>query len=108
MSIASGERTSITEKLWGKQEQRSLLSFASADASATGSIGKEQNPALGGSSPPYDRSTAVYDISAHTVYLPDGSQLEAHSGLGSKLDGLFRTIHAIGFKSVLRLGTSRR
>ena len=86
MSIASGERTSITEKLWGKQEQRSLLSFASADASATGSIGKEQNPALGGSSPPYDRSTAVYDISAHTVYLPDGSQLEAHSGLGSKLD----------------------
>ena len=86
MSIASGERTSITEKLWGKQEQRGLLSFASADASITGSIGKEQNPALGGSSPPYDRSTAVYDISAHTVYLPDGSKLEAHSGLGSKLD----------------------
>ncbi|TMJ55320.1 MAG: DUF2778 domain-containing protein [Alphaproteobacteria bacterium] len=86
MSIASGERTSITEKLWGKQEQRGLLSFASADASITGSIGKDQNPALGGSSPPYDRSTAVYDISAHTVYLPDGSKLEAHSGLGSKLD----------------------
>ena len=85
MSIASGERTSITEKLWGKQE-RGLMSFASADASITGSIGKEQNPALGGSSPPYDRSTAVYDISAHTVYLPDGSKLEAHSGLGSKLD----------------------
>jgi hypothetical protein len=86
MSIGSGERSSITEKLWGKQEQRGLLSFASADASITGSIGKEQNPALGGSSPPYDRSTAVYDISAHTVYLPDGSKLEAHSGLGSKLD----------------------
>lgn len=30
--------------------------------------------------------TAVYDISAHTVYLPDGTMLEAHSGLGSKLD----------------------
>jgi hypothetical protein len=85
MSIASGERVSITEKLWGKQEQRGLLSFASADASITGSIGKDQNPVLGGS-PPYDRSTAVYDISAHTVYLPDGSKLEAHSGLGSKLD----------------------
>jgi Tlde1 domain len=28
----------------------------------------------------------VYDISAHMVYLPDGSRLEAHSGLGSKLD----------------------
>jgi Tlde1 domain len=34
----------------------------------------------------YDRSTAVYDISAHTVYLPDGTRLEAHSGLGDRLD----------------------
>src|SRR5207245_6629119 len=41
MSIASGERFSVTEKLWGKQEQRGLLSFASADASITGSIGKD-------------------------------------------------------------------
>ena len=48
-------------------------------------LGRSQNPALGGSAP-YDRSTAVYDISAHTVYLPDGTKLEAHSGLGSKLD----------------------
>ena len=30
--------------------------------------------------------TAVYDISAHTVYMPDGSKLEAHSGLGRMLD----------------------
>jgi hypothetical protein len=30
--------------------------------------------------------TAVYDISAHTVYLPDGTMLEAHSGLGFRLD----------------------
>jgi len=34
----------------------------------------------------YDRQTAVYDISARTVYLPDGTRLEAHSGLGDKLD----------------------
>ena len=34
----------------------------------------------------YDRDTAVYDISAHMVYLPDGTRLEAHSGLGSSLD----------------------
>jgi hypothetical protein len=33
-----------------------------------------------------DRSTAVYDISAHTVYLPNGTRLEAHSGLGEMLD----------------------
>jgi hypothetical protein len=86
MSIASADRPSIFEKLWGKPQSRSLLAFASADTSATGSLGQSQNPALGGSQPLYDRSTAVYDISAHMVYLPDGTKLEAHSGLGSKLD----------------------
>lgn len=87
MSIASGERQSMVEKLWGKRESSSLLSFASADASVTASIPStlSQDPMNGGS-PPYDRQTAVYDISAHTVYLPDGSRLEAHSGLGSRLD----------------------
>jgi hypothetical protein len=34
----------------------------------------------------YDRWTAVYDLSAHTVYLPNGARLEAHSGLGDRLD----------------------
>jgi Protein of unknown function (DUF2778) len=34
----------------------------------------------------YDRLTAVYDISAHTVYQPDGTRLEAHSGLGGDRD----------------------
>ena len=34
----------------------------------------------------YDRYTAVYDISARTVYLPSGARLEAHSGLGPHLD----------------------
>lgn len=29
---------------------------------------------------------AIYDISAHTVYLPSGERLEAHSGLGGMLD----------------------
>ena len=90
MSIASNEKPTIFEKLWGKQPSRnSLLAYASADASVTGGLGQDlrqnQNPALGGSAP-YDRSTAVYDISAHTVYLPDGTRLEAHSGLGSELD----------------------
>jgi Protein of unknown function (DUF2778) len=88
MSIASNEKQSIVEKLWGKQPSHgSLLSYASADASITGSLPdtRAQNPMLGGS-PPYDKQTAVYDISAKMVYLPDGTRLEAHSGLGSKLD----------------------
>jgi hypothetical protein len=87
MSIAGADKPSVFEKLWGKPPSAgSLLAYASADASPTGSLGPSQNSALGGSQPRYDRSTAVYDISAHTVYLPDGTKLEAHSGLGSKLD----------------------
>ncbi len=33
-----------------------------------------------------DRTTAVYDIAAHLVTLPDGTRLEAHSGLGANKD----------------------
>ena len=45
-------------------------------------------PPFGTSAPAagYDRFTAVYDISARTLYLPDGTKLEAHSGLGDRLD----------------------
>jgi hypothetical protein len=34
----------------------------------------------------YDSFTAVYDISARAVYLPNGTTLEAHSGFGGKMD----------------------
>ncbi len=30
--------------------------------------------------------TAIYDITAQTVYMPNGEKLEAHSGLGSMMD----------------------
>jgi hypothetical protein len=88
MSIASSDKQGMVEKLWGKQPASGgLLAYASADASVTGSIidTRSQNPMMGGS-PPYDRQTAVYDITAQMVYLPDGTRLEAHSGLGSKMD----------------------
>jgi hypothetical protein len=88
MSIASNDKQTMVEKLWGKQPASGgFLAYASADASVTGSIidTRSQNPMMGGA-PPYDRQTAVYDIAAQTVYLPDGTRLEAHSGLGSKMD----------------------
>jgi hypothetical protein len=34
----------------------------------------------------YDNFTAVYDISARAVYMPNGTKLEAHSGLGGLMD----------------------
>jgi len=36
--------------------------------------------------PDSDSRTAIYDIAAHAVYLPNGKRLEAHSGLGRHLD----------------------
>jgi Protein of unknown function (DUF2778) len=36
--------------------------------------------------------TAIYDISAHKVYLPNGERLEAHSGLGEYIDDV-RFVH---------------
>lgn len=74
--IAATEKPTIFEKLFGKPAPTTL-----AYASAEDDITAEQ-----GTSGRYDHQTAVYDISAHTVYLPDGTQLEAHSGLGPRLD----------------------
>lgn len=85
MSIGQ-EKPSMVEKLWGKDPlQGAVLAYAATDLDVTGSIAKEQNPMFGGK-PPYDKETAVYVITNKTVYLPDGTQLEAHSGLGSKMD----------------------
>jgi len=53
----------------------------SGDPASGVSVFSRTNPPAG-----YDRTTAVYDISARTVYLPDGTRLEAHSGLGPYLD----------------------
>jgi hypothetical protein len=91
MSVASAEKPekppTIFERLFGKfQSPGSALAYASADTSSTSSLGPSQNIGTAGTMPLYDRQTAVYDISAHMVYLPDGTKLEAHSGLGSKLD----------------------
>jgi type VI secretion system (T6SS) effector TldE1-like protein len=36
----------------------------------------------------YDNETAVYDLAAHAVYLPNGTVLEAHSGMGGLRDDL--------------------
>ena len=33
-----------------------------------------------------DSRTAIYDITARTVYMPDGRRLEAHSGFGERMD----------------------
>jgi hypothetical protein len=74
--VAATEKPTIFEKLFGKPAT-TTLAYASPDDG----IAIDQ-----GTPGQYDHQTAVYDISGHTVYLPDGTQLEAHSGLGSRLD----------------------
>jgi hypothetical protein len=73
------EKPTIFQKLFGNQPSTVSLAYAASD---DGGLYGEQNATPGR----YDRWTAVYDISAHTVYLPDGTKLEAHSGRGDRLD----------------------
>ena len=74
--VAATEKPTIFERLFGKPAP-TTLAYANPDDG----ISLEQD-APGR----FDHQTAVYDISGHTVYLPDGTQLEAHSGLGSRID----------------------
>lgn len=75
----------IFEKLFGKHEPAgAVLAYAGSDGGIpTGGVMSDGKVSL---KPPFDRETAVYDITAKTVYLPDGTKLEAHSGLGDKMD----------------------
>jgi hypothetical protein len=67
----------IFEKIFGKRDPVKLAYAVSDDAGiGVGELAAGR----------YDQWTAVYDISQHIVYMPDGTQLEAHSGLGSLLD----------------------
>ena len=70
---------------------RSALELAPVTASRLASVREERlntaEASMGLSLPvDPDSHTAIYDIAARTVYLPNGHRLEAHSGLGSHLD----------------------
>jgi hypothetical protein len=76
-----GKRPSaIFEKLYGPSPARVTLAYAAPEA---GAVDTGQSITQAGR---YDRQTAVYDINARVVYMPDGTKLEAHSGYGDRLD----------------------
>jgi len=58
-----------------------VASLAATDRSSGMSLFARSSPPPG-----YDKFTAVYDISARVVYMPDGTRLEDHSGYGERLD----------------------
>jgi hypothetical protein len=71
------------EKLFGvPQPSGPVLAYAAPEGGVLGNARSLTSSA----SARYDRWTAVYDVAAHTVYLPNGTRLEAHSGLGDRLD----------------------
>ncbi|MEA2872456.1 MAG: hypothetical protein QOH67_2432 [Hyphomicrobiales bacterium] len=71
------------QKLFGKRTETGIaLAYAPAD----GGVSNDGRSVSSGKLPGNDGVTAIYDISARTVYLPDGTKLEAHSGLGPKMD----------------------
>jgi Protein of unknown function (DUF2778) len=72
------QQPTIFERLFGKSSPLTLAYAAPDD----GGLAVGSNIA----SARFDSETAVYDISAHVVYMPDGTRLEAHSGYGSLLD----------------------
>jgi hypothetical protein len=82
LAAIAAPKPSIFERLFGKSP---VLAYAAPDGGIA-SDGRSLSDGAISMRPPFDRQTAVYDISARTVYMPDGSKLEAHSGLGAKMD----------------------
>jgi Protein of unknown function (DUF2778) len=76
---AHPEDPTLLQKLSGMFKYRFTLASLTPNDGIFG--GAPDLAALG-----YDGETAVYDISAHVVYLPNGFKLEAHSGLGDARD----------------------
>lgn len=70
------------EKLFGKRQTSAALAYAPADGGVFSDGPSKSSARL----PPNDGRTAIYDITARTVHMPDGTKLEAHSGLGPKMD----------------------
>ena len=87
LASATPPTTTSAESLPPRPAERSMLQKFS-DMMKTrvtlASLGLGKGPDL--TSLGYDNETAVYDISAHAVYLPNGTVLEAHSGMGNLRD----------------------
>jgi hypothetical protein len=62
------------------QPSDSLMASASPDGGISSDGKNAPPPTLA------EKQAALYDISARTVYMPDGTRLEAHSGLGNLMD----------------------
>jgi hypothetical protein len=86
LATAPADTRSFFDKLFGVQSTPTpgpALAYAAPESSA-----RELAPGVKLSPTPTaaEPGTALYDISARVVYMPNGERLEAHSGLGEKMD----------------------
>nr|WP_244424804.1 DUF2778 domain-containing protein [Methylobacterium nodulans] len=85
-AAAMADTRSFFEKLFGGPPSPSEPALAYASVGG-GSLDETPRQPLSPSPfRPVEAATAVYDISAGTVTLPNGERLEAHSGLGPHMD----------------------
>ena len=86
LAPAPADTRSFFDKLFGVQSTPTpgpVLAYAAPESSPRElAPGVKLSPAPTAAEP----GTALYDISARVVYMPNGERLEAHSGLGEKLD----------------------
>ena len=84
----AADNRSFFEKIFGVQRSSgpALAYAAPEDDVVDRSRGRKLSPTLPASAGVSAQATAIYDISARMVYMPNGDRLEAHSGLGDKMD----------------------
>jgi hypothetical protein len=85
-SASAPTQTAIDETLPHPAERSALQKFSDMMKTkmAVASLGMGKGPDLAALG--YDSDTAVYDLTAHAVYLPNGTVMEAHSGMGAFRD----------------------
>lgn len=82
------DNRSFFQKLFGAPQQPNGPAMAYAapeDDVVDRSRGRRLSPSFG-PAVSTAQGTAIYDISAKVVHMPNGERLEAHSGLGDKMD----------------------
>lgn len=87
---SAADNRNFFEKLFGVQKQQqagTALAYAAPQDEAIdrGRVTR-MSPSVGTPPRTAEAGTAIYDISAKMVYMPNGEKLEAHSGLGEYLD----------------------
>lgn len=81
------EKADGSRKAVEAEKPRQKLAYARPnDPSNSNGLGRTLRNLFGGGGARAGNGVAVYDISAARVYMPDGSVLEAHSGIGKMAD----------------------